>query len=107
MPKCCGTVACSILVSAPVPFGFRSYWDLVGVGSRGEGFGTKVLVWGQGLTPMSVNLSLNLFVKNVPLILAARQAVLMILISNETSHCLRLAAREAGHGPFVIYDPVT
>ena len=28
-------VAYSILVSAPVPFGFRSYWDLVGVGTRG------------------------------------------------------------------------
>ena len=28
-------VAYSILVSAPVPFGFRSYWDLVGVGPRG------------------------------------------------------------------------
>ena len=51
---------------------------------------------------MSVNLSLNLFVKNVPLILAARQAVLMILISNETSHCLWLAAREAG--PWTICD---
>ena len=25
-------VAYSNLVSAPVPFGFRSYWDLVGVG---------------------------------------------------------------------------
>ena len=29
-------VAYSILVSAPVPFGFRSYWDLVGVGPRGS-----------------------------------------------------------------------
>ena len=28
-------VAYSNLVSAPVPFGFRSYWDLVGVGRRG------------------------------------------------------------------------
>ena len=28
-------VAYSILVSAPVPLGFRSYWDLVGVGPRG------------------------------------------------------------------------
>ena len=28
-------VAWSILVSAPVPFGFRSCWDLVGVGPRG------------------------------------------------------------------------
>ena len=28
-------VAHEFLVSAPVPFGFRSYWDLVGVGSRG------------------------------------------------------------------------
>ena len=27
--------AYSILVSALVPFGFRSYWDLVGVGPRG------------------------------------------------------------------------
>ena len=34
-------VAYSILVSAPVPFVFRSYWDLVLVGPR---------VWGQGLT---------------------------------------------------------
>ena len=36
-----GWVAYSILVSAPVPFGFSSYWDLVGVGPRGflgEGF---------------------------------------------------------------------
>ena len=44
---CCGTppsclkvmgggwVAYSNLVSAPVPFGFRSYWDLVGVGPGG------------------------------------------------------------------------
>ena len=30
-----GWVSYSILVSAPVPFGFRSYWDLVGVGPRG------------------------------------------------------------------------
>ena len=36
-------VAYRILVSAPVPFGFRSYWDLVGVGPRG--------FWRQGLTP--------------------------------------------------------
>ena len=27
----------SILVSAPAPFGFRFYWDLVGVGFRGFG----------------------------------------------------------------------
>ena len=32
-------------MSAPVPFGFRSYWDLVGVGTRG--LGTKGL--GTGL----------------------------------------------------------
>ena len=32
-------MAWSILVSAPVPFGFRFYWDLVGVGLGG--FGTK------------------------------------------------------------------
>ena len=51
---------------------------------------------------MSVNLSLNLIIKNVPLILGARQVVLMILISNETSHCLRLAAQEAG--PWTICD---
>ena len=36
-------MAYSILVSAPVPFGFRSYLDFVGVG----GFGTKGL--GTGL----------------------------------------------------------
>ena len=30
-------VAYSILVSAPAPFGFSSYWDLVGVGPRGFG----------------------------------------------------------------------
>ena len=35
-------VARSILVSAPVPFGLRSYWDLVGV--------MGLRVWGQGLT---------------------------------------------------------
>ena len=40
-----GWVAWSNLVSAPVPFGFRSYWDLVGVGPRG--FGTYGL--GTGL----------------------------------------------------------
>ena len=40
-----GWVSCSILESAPVPFGFRYYWDLVGVGPRG--FGTKGL--GTGL----------------------------------------------------------
>ena len=34
-------MAYSILVSAPVPFGFISYWDLVGVGPRG--FRTKGL----------------------------------------------------------------
>ena len=28
-------VAYSILVSAPVSFGFRASWDLVGVGPRG------------------------------------------------------------------------
>ena len=28
-------VAYSILMSAPVPFGFRSYWDLIWVGTRG------------------------------------------------------------------------
>ena len=32
-----GWVAYSILVSAPVPFGFRSFWDLVGVGTKGLG----------------------------------------------------------------------
>ena len=40
-----GWVSCSILESAPVPFGFRYYWDLVGVGPRD--FGTKGL--GTGL----------------------------------------------------------
>ena len=44
MLKSCGVVvvvvggwvvAYSILVSAPVPFGFSSYWDLVGVGPSG------------------------------------------------------------------------
>ena len=34
-------VAYRILVLAPVPFCFRSYWDLVGVGPRG--FRTKGL----------------------------------------------------------------
>ena len=34
-----GVVAHKILVSAPVPFGFRFYWDLFGVGRRV--FGTK------------------------------------------------------------------
>ena len=34
-------VAWSILVSAPVHFGFRSYWDFGGFGPKG---------WGQGLT---------------------------------------------------------
>ena len=37
-------VAYSILVSAPVPLGFSSYWDLVGVGPRGfwdKGIGTR------------------------------------------------------------------
>ena len=38
-------VAYRILVSAPVPFGFRFYWDLFGVGRRV--FGTKGL--GPGL----------------------------------------------------------
>ena len=38
-------VAYRTLVSALVPFGFRSYWDLVGVGHRG--FGNKGL--GTGL----------------------------------------------------------
>ena len=32
-------VAYRILVSAPVLFGFRSYWDLVGVGTKGLGTG--------------------------------------------------------------------
>ena len=32
-------VAYRVLVSAPVPFGFRSYWDLVGVGTKGLGTG--------------------------------------------------------------------
>ena len=30
-------MAYDILVSAPVPFGFRSYWNLVGVGPKGFG----------------------------------------------------------------------
>ena len=34
-----GWVSCSILESAPVPFGFRYYWNLVGVGPRGLGTG--------------------------------------------------------------------
>ena len=37
-------MAHEILVSAPVPFGFRSYWDLVWVGPRGfwdQGFGDR------------------------------------------------------------------
>ena len=37
-------VAYEILVTAPVPFGFRFYCDLVGVGPRGfwdEGFGDR------------------------------------------------------------------
>ena len=34
-------VAYSIIVSAPVPFGFRSYWDFVGVGVGPRGFWTK------------------------------------------------------------------
>ena len=42
-----GRLAYSILVSAPVPFGFRSYWDLVGAWPR-EVLGLRV--WGQGLT---------------------------------------------------------
>ena len=29
-----GWLAYSILVSAPVPFGFSSFWDFVGVGPR-------------------------------------------------------------------------
>ena len=40
-----GWVAHKILVSAPVPFSFRSYWDLVRLGLGG--FGTKGL--GTGL----------------------------------------------------------
>ena len=32
-----GWVACSILVSAQVPFSFKSYWDLAGVGPRHRG----------------------------------------------------------------------
>ena len=40
-------VAYSILVSAPVLFGFRSYWYLVGVGPKGV---LGLRVWGQGLT---------------------------------------------------------
>ena len=48
----CLQQAYSILVSAPVPFGFRSYWDLVGVGPRGcWELGQRV--WGQGLTKSS------------------------------------------------------
>ena len=39
-------VAYRIFVSAPVPFGFRSYWDLVGDGPRGFWFRVR----GQGLT---------------------------------------------------------
>ena len=40
-------VAYSNLVSAPVPFGFRSFWDLIGVGPR---VFLGLRVWGQGLT---------------------------------------------------------
>ena len=40
-----GWVSCNMLESAPVPFCFRYYWDLVGFGPRG--FGTKGL--GTGL----------------------------------------------------------
>ena len=45
-------------MSAPVPFGFRSYWDLVGVRPIG-GFGTKGL--GTGLD----NNTLKCDVKNI------------------------------------------
>ena len=43
-------VAYRILVSALVPFGFRSYWDLVGV--RHRGFGNKGLGTGLDNLPM-------------------------------------------------------
>ena len=49
-----GWVAWSILVSAPVPFGFRSYWDLVAVGPTGV-LGLRVR--GQGLTIPRLSLS--------------------------------------------------
>ena len=52
-------VAWRNLVSAPVPFGFRSYWDLVGVGPRG--FGTKGL--GTGLDNKAF-LIINIFKYN-------------------------------------------
>ena len=48
-------VAYRILVSALVPFGFRSYWDLVGVGHRG--FGNKGL--GTGLDKNSFSYTIN------------------------------------------------
>ena len=51
---------------------------------------------------MAVNLSLNPIVKNVPLIPDARQVVLMVLISNETSHCL--PAGRLGGQPWPICD---
>ena len=39
-------MAYSNLVSAPVPFGFRSYSDLVGVGTRGFGdYGLGARAW--------------------------------------------------------------
>ena len=50
-------VAYSILVSAPVPFDFRSYSDLVGIGPRGLG----LRVWGQSLTMIFFGLPLYLF----------------------------------------------
>ena len=49
-------VAYRILGSAPVPFGFRSYWDLVGVGQGGlwiKGLGTgldNMIVFDPGIT---------------------------------------------------------
>ena len=48
-------VAYSILASAPVPFGFRSYWDLVG--ARALGTGLDNFYW---FCP-SVGFNLNVF----------------------------------------------
>ena len=60
-------------MSAPVPFGFRSYWDLVGLGLGG--FGTKGL--GTGLDNIRINL------KNIPRVQAEYvESNIVVIITN-------------------------
>ena len=54
-------MAYRILVSAPVPFGFRSYWDLVVVGPRGLGLGLDNKPISKSVIILEIGLNARIF----------------------------------------------